>query len=62
MTNAKTMSFKQAMEYLGITSYNTFKRSYLEQGLPVIVVGSSKRIDVSDLDKFIQKHKVSTGA
>lgn len=53
------LTVKEAMEYLKISSYNTFKRNYLAQGLPVILVGKNKRIDRNDLEAFISAHKVA---
>lgn len=53
------LTVKEAMQYLKISSYNTFKRNYLAQGLPVILVGKNKRIDRNDLEAFISAHKVA---
>lgn len=53
------LSAKEAMTYLGIASYNTFKRNYLKQGLPIIEIGNSKRIAKADIDEFLNQHKVT---
>lgn len=50
------ISFKEAQNYLGFKSAASL-REYINQGLPVVKVGSSKRIDIDDLKKFIQEHK-----
>ncbi|WP_405083352.1 helix-turn-helix domain-containing protein [Limosilactobacillus reuteri] len=33
-------------------------QKYIEQGLPTIQVGKSKRISKSDIDKFMADHRV----
>lgn len=53
----KILTIKEDMKILKISSYNTFKRNYLAQGLPIIVVGTSKRVDLVDLNIFIENHK-----
>ncbi len=50
-------SYKDAMDYMGIKSKVTFSK-YLENGLPTIKVGKSKRISKSAIDKFMQDHTV----
>lgn len=50
------ISFKEAQNYLGFKSPASL-REYIQQGLPVVTVGNSKRIDIDDLKKFIQDHK-----
>lgn len=54
-------SYKEAMKYLGFDSYKSL-RSLIEAGLPVIVVGKTKKISKNDLDNFMNKHRVSTVA
>lgn len=51
------ISFREAQEYLGFKSPASL-REYINHGLPVVVVGQSRRIDIGDLKNFIQKHKV----
>lgn len=51
------MSYKQAMKYMGFTSMVSLYR-YLQQGLPTIKVGNSKRIAKSDIDSFMAAHRV----
>lgn len=53
-------SFKQAMEYMGFTAPQTLN-NYIQQGLPTIKVGRSKRISKSDIDKFMAAHRVVAG-
>lgn len=50
------ISFKEAQNFLGFKSPASL-REYIQQGLPVVAVGNSKRIDIDDLKKFIQDHK-----
>lgn len=54
------ISFKEAQTILGFKSPASL-REYIQQGLPVVVVGKSKRIDINDLNKFIQNHKTVKG-
>ncbi|WP_125573356.1 helix-turn-helix domain-containing protein [Levilactobacillus huananensis] len=53
---SRYMSFKQACAYLGIKSPNTLHK-YINNGLPVINVDGSKRIDKLDADTFMADHK-----
>ncbi|MBM6955447.1 helix-turn-helix domain-containing protein [Limosilactobacillus coleohominis] len=50
-------SYTQAMEYIGIKSPVTL-RKYIADGLPTILVGKSKRISKSAIDKFMADHSV----
>lgn len=50
------ISFREAQHYLGFKSPASL-REYIHQGLQVVSVGNSKRIDIDDLKKFIQDHK-----
>lgn len=50
-------SYKQAMNYMGFTAPKTLTE-YINQGLPTIKVGKSKRISKSDIDKFMSDHRV----
>lgn len=50
-------SYKQAMQYMGFTAPKTLTE-YINQGLPTIKVGKSKRIAKSDIDKFMAAHRV----
>nr|DAQ57391.1 MAG TPA: helix-turn-helix domain protein [Caudoviricetes sp.] len=50
-------SYKEAMNYLNIKSPVTL-RKYIDDGLPTILVGNSKRISKSAIDKFMQDHTV----
>lgn len=52
----KYLTFKEACEVLGFKSYNPL-REYIKQGLPVVIVGKSKRIDQQDLQEFMNKNK-----
>jgi hypothetical protein len=51
------LTMKQACEYLNIKSVNTLKNRFIAAGLKVTVVGSVKRIDIKDIDSFVEEHK-----
>lgn len=50
------LSFKEAMKYLGMKSPITLK-TYIDEGLPVIKVGKSKKISKSAIDDFMKEHE-----
>jgi hypothetical protein len=50
-------SYTQAMQYIGIKSPVTL-RKYIADGLPTILIGNSKLISKSAIDKFMQDHTV----
>ena len=56
-TEAEYLSYKKAMEILGLNSYKTLT-AYIKAGLPVIEVANSKRIKRTDLDDFMTSHYV----
>ncbi|ALG25343.1 helix-turn-helix domain-containing protein [Lactiplantibacillus plantarum] len=51
------MTYKQAMDCLNIKSYNTLYK-YIKQGLRVVAINGTKRIDQLDADKFMEAHKI----
>ena len=51
-------SYKEAMKYLGFTSYKSLRR-LINAGLPFIAVGQTKRISKSAIDEFMKKHEAS---
>ncbi|MGN9066432.1 helix-turn-helix domain-containing protein [Ligilactobacillus agilis] len=53
---AEYLSLKDACTILGLSSYNSLNK-YIKNGLPVIVVGKSKRISKKDLDEFMAKNR-----
>lgn len=53
----KQMNYKQAMKFFNIGSYNTLY-SYIKKGLKVTQIGSVKRIDQDDANKFLEAHKI----
>lgn len=55
-TQSEFMTYKQAMDFLGLKTHNTLYR-YIDEGLPVYVVGKSKRIKKSDIIEFMEAHK-----
>ena len=54
--NSEYLSFKEAMKYLGIKGSPTL-RTYIDNGLPVIKVGNSKKISKSAIDTFMKEHQ-----
>lgn len=58
-TEVEYLSYKQAMEILGLNSYKTLT-AYIKAGLPVIEVAGSKKIKRTDLDDFMTSHYVNT--
>ena len=50
-------SYTQAMQNIGIKSPMTL-RKYIDDGLPTILIGKSKLISKSAIDKFMQDHTV----
>ena len=48
-------SYKEAMKYLGVKSHKNLNY-YIKQGLPVTIIGNSKRISKSAIDDFMQAH------
>ncbi|WP_347283970.1 helix-turn-helix domain-containing protein [Lactobacillus taiwanensis] len=55
---AEYLTFKEAMEYLGMKSPVTL-RTYISMGLPVIEIGKSRKISKSAIDNFMHEHQVS---
>lgn len=53
------ISIRQAMKLLGVKSYKTFQNNYLNYGLPMVVINKSRKVDINDLKKFIEDHKIS---
>ena len=51
------MTYKQAMDCLNIKSYNTLYK-YIKQGLRVVAINGTKRIEQLDADKFMEAHKI----
>ncbi|MCT4450635.1 helix-turn-helix domain-containing protein [Lactiplantibacillus plantarum] len=51
------MTYKQAMDCLNIKSYNTLYK-YIKQGLRVVAINGTRRIDQLDADKFMEAHKI----
>lgn len=50
-------SYQQAMRYIGVKSPVTL-RKYIDDGLPTIRIGNSKRIAKTDIDKFMAAHRI----
>lgn len=51
------MNLGQACQYLNVKSRNTLKK-YIQQGLHVIIINGTKRIDKQDADKFMENNKI----
>lgn len=49
-------TYKEAMSYLGINSYQGL-RNLFSEGLPIIQVGKTKKISKSAIDKFMKEHQ-----
>lgn len=50
------LNYKKAMEMLGVKTYKGLNY-YIDAGLPIYVVGKSKRIKKSDIIEFMEAHK-----
>lgn len=50
------LNYKKAMEMLGVKTYKGLNY-YIDAGLPIYVVGKSKRIKKSDILEFMEDHK-----
>lgn len=46
------MTFKQAMQYLNIKSYNTLYK-LIDNGLPIIFIDGIKRVDQQAVDTYL---------
>lgn len=55
MLETEYLSFKQAMNYIGIQSYNSL-REMINAGLPVVMYGRTKKLRKTDIDKFMAEH------
>ncbi|MGJ3789073.1 helix-turn-helix domain-containing protein [Lactiplantibacillus argentoratensis] len=51
------MNLGEACQYLNVKSRNTLNK-YIKQGLPVIIINGTRRIDKADADKFMEAHKI----
>lgn len=49
---SRYLTYKQAMNYMNIGSYNTLYK-FIKQGLKVSIIGGVKRIDQQEADKFM---------
>ena len=49
-------SYKQAMKYLGFDSYKSLAK-LIQNGLPIITVGKTKKISKSAIDNFLNEHQ-----
>ena len=49
-------SYKDAMTYLGINSYQAL-RELIKSGLPTIQVGKTNKISKTAIDKFMNEHQ-----
>ena len=55
------LSFKEAMSYMGFTTYDSL-RKVIKLGLPVIKFGNSKRISKTAIDDFMKDHTVASAS
>lgn len=54
----KYLKLIDAQKYLGLKSYNTLKK-LIQNGLPVVEVDGTKLISKTDIDEFMEAHKVT---
>lgn len=52
------LTFKEAYEYLGFATYDSL-RELIKVGLPVVIVGKSKKIRKTDIDNFMKEHTIT---
>ncbi|RHW54438.1 DNA-binding protein [Lactobacillus bombicola] len=50
------LSYKQAMKYIGCNSYKTLGK-LINESLPIIQVGKTKKISKSAIDEFMKEHQ-----
>lgn len=51
------LKIKDAQKYIGFKSYQSLKK-LIKNGLPVVEIDGTKLISKSDIDEFMQAHKV----
>lgn len=52
------LKIKDAQKYLGFKSYQSLKKLIIN-GLPVVEIDGTKLISKSDIDEFMEAHKVT---
>lgn len=57
---AEYMSYKDAMNYLGFNNYQSLKE-LINAGMPIVLIGKSKRISKTAIDEFMANHTVIVG-
>ena len=57
MTTPQLLTVPEAAKVLGVKSRNTVYGLIARGELPVVQIGKASRIDVRDLEAFIQAHK-----
>lgn len=57
---AEYLSYKDAVAYMGFKTKDTLY-TYIDNGLPVIIVGGSRRISKTAIDEFMKAHTVVAG-
>ncbi|KAL3950684.1 MULTISPECIES: hypothetical protein [Lentilactobacillus] len=57
LVEPRYLSYKQAMDYMGIGSYNTLHR-YIDIGLKVTVTPFGAKIDKHDINEFLKQYKM----
>ncbi|AXX74735.1 hypothetical protein LRLP16767_LR202_00053 [Limosilactobacillus reuteri] len=60
MTLSEFMNLEQASKYLGFKSQKSLN-NYIREGLPVVIIGKSKRISKTAIDAFMKEHEVIVG-
>lgn len=56
-TMVEYFNLKEACRYLGYKDFKSI-HSLIDNGLPIIKIGNKTRIRKSDIDKFMEAHKV----
>ncbi|AXQ62961.1 helix-turn-helix DNA binding protein [Gordonia phage Bibwit] len=57
---SRLRDYRGAAEYLGV-SYSTVRRLIARGDLHVVMIGNSPRLDLADLDAYIEQRKVIAG-
>lgn len=56
----RLMNYKEAIKFFNIGTYNTLYK-FIDNGLPVVTVGNTKRIDQKDAENFLRLKTESRG-
>ena len=60
MKLSEYLNFKQSLKYMGLNERNyAALKSMIANGLPVVVIGNSRRISKAAIDEFMKEHTVT---